>query len=466
MGNILVKQLFEIDNCDVVSTKDEEMDGRTVRTFNLRYDGEKPECCPKCGGRLYKHGEREIKVLDTPMGGCPVVLYIKMPRYRCQNKECNNIFQPEVNNIDSRRSVTQRAFTDITERSIRMTFEQVCEDYAFAPNTAKNIFLDFLREKAEKMRFKTPSFLGIDEIKIKKIGEVTVVTDLEHHTLFDMFQGRNKQRLIDYFTDLPDTDKVLWVCSDMYRPFEDTLKSTMPNAQWVIDHFHVVAKANEALDYVRRTVQADLPKKDRIKTKKGLAYTLKMRNSKLSTEDQEKIRLLRSKPKLVVLAQAYDLKEDFFDIYEKNAQSRDNAIAAFKAWELSIPQDEVFDKFREVAQMVYNHFEAIFNWWNCPAAISNGYTECINRLIRENNLRGRGYSFEILRGRTLYRKSNLKNLEQHGLLYGPEIREYGPNFLFENNDEDEIDYDTEEDDTIVDGVDTETGEVIDDETTA
>lgn len=167
-----------------------------------------------------------------------------------------------------------------------------------------------------------------------------------------------------------------------------------------------------------------------------------------------------------VLAQAYDLKEDFFDIYEKNAQSRDNAIAAFKAWELSIPQDEVFDKFREVAQMVYNHFEAIFNWWNCPAAISNGYTECINRLIRENNLRGRGYSFEILRGRTLYRKSNLKNLEQHGLLYGPEIREYGPNFLFENNDEDEIDYDTEEDDTIVDGVDTETGEVIDDETTA
>lgn len=464
MGNFLVKQLFDISNCDVVSTKDEQIDGKTVKTFHLRYDGEKPERCPKCGGKLYKHGEREIKILDTPLGGCPVVLYIKVPRYRCQNKACNNIFQPEVDNIDARRSVTNRAFTDITERSIRMTFEQVCEDYAFAPNTAKNILLDFLREKAEKMRFKTPAFLGIDEIKIKKIGEVTVVTDLEHHTLFDMFEGRNKQRLIDYFTELPDTDKILWVCSDMYRPFEDTLKSTMPNAQWVIDHFHVVAKANEALDFVRRSVQADLPKKQRIKTKKGLAYTLKMRYSKLSTEDQEKIRLIRSNPKLAVLAQAYDLKEDFFDIYDNNKESRDNAIAAFKAWELSIPPEPVFDKFREVAEMVYNHYEAIFNWWICPSAISNGYTECINRLIRENNLRGRGYSFEILRGRTLYRKSNLKNLEQYGLMYGPEIKEYGPNFLFENNQEEEIDYDSEEDDTIVDGVDTETGEIIDEPT--
>lgn len=343
-----------------------------------------------------------------------------------------------------------------------MTFEQVCEDYAFAPNTAKNILLDFLREKAETMRFKTPAFLGIDEIKIKKIGEVTVVTDLEHHTLFDMFEGRNKQRLIDYFTALPDTDKVLWVCSDMYRPFEDTLKSTMPNAQWVIDHFHVVAKANEALDFVRRSVQAYLPKKERIKTKKGLAYTLKMRYNKLSTEDQEKIRLIRSNSKLADLATAYDLKEDFFDIYDNNKESRDNAIAAFRSWELSIPSEPIFDKFREVAEMVYNHFEAIFNWWICSSAISNCYTECINRLIRENNLRGRGYSFEILRGRTLYRKSNLKNQKQYGLLYGPEIREYGPNFLFENNQEDEIDYASEEDDTIVDGVDTETGEVISD----
>ena len=459
MSESVVKQLFDIDNCSVDAMNVEAIDGKTVRVVSLYYDGEIPKCCPQCGGKLYRHGEREIKVLDTPMGGCPVILRIRMPRYRCQDASCKNIWQPEINNVDSRRMVTNRAFVDVTERSLRSTFEQVCEDYAFAPNTAKNIFLDFLREKVEKLRFKTPCFLGIDEIKIKKLGEITVVTDLEHHTLFDMFQGRNKQRLIEYFTALPGTDDILWVCSDMYRPFEDTLKNTMPNARWVIDHFHVVGKANEALDDVRKKVQQFLPKKERIKTKKGLAYTLKMRYSTLGTEEQEKIRLLRSNPKLGVLAEAYDLKEDFFNIYDDNKASKDNAIAAFEAWEQSIPIEPIFDKFREVADMVHNHFEAIFAWWDCPTAISNGYTECINRLIRENNLKGRGYSFEILRGRTLYRKSNLKNLEENGLLYGPEIREYEPNFLFENiQPDEEIDFDSEEDDTYDPNVDPETGE--------
>ena len=461
MSDGLVKQLFDIDNCTVDALKDETEDGKTVKVISLHYDGEIPKCCPRCGGKLYRHGDRVIKVLDTPMGGCPVRLHIKIPRYRCQNAFCKNIWQPEIDNVDSRRMVTNRAFVDVTERAIRSTFEQVCEDYAFAPNTAKNIFLDFLHEKAEKMRFKTPCLLGIDEIKINKIGEVTVVTDLEHHTLFDMFVGRNKQRLIEYFTDLPGTENILWVCSDMYRPFEDTLKNTMPNARWVIDHFHVVMKANWAIDEVRKDVQKYLPKKDRISTKKGLGYTLRKRYADLDTTEQEKIRLLRSNPKLKVLADAYDLKEDFFNIYDYNKESKDNAIAAFKAWELSIPSDPIYDCFRDVAETVYRHFDAIFAWWDCPSAISNGYTECINRLIRENNLRGRGYSFEILRGRTLYRKANLKNLEANGLVYGPEIQEYEPNFLYENiqSDEDEIDYDSEEDDTFEPYVDPETGEI-------
>ena len=29
----------------------------------------------------------------------------------------------------------------------------------------------------------------------------------------------------------------------------------MPNARWAIDHFHVVMKANEAVDVVRREIQ-------------------------------------------------------------------------------------------------------------------------------------------------------------------------------------------------------------------
>lgn len=48
----------------------------------------------------------------------------------------------------------------------------------------------------------------------------------------------------------------------------------MPNARWVIDHFYVVMKANEAVNAVRHEIQTKLLRNSRVKTKKGLAYTL------------------------------------------------------------------------------------------------------------------------------------------------------------------------------------------------
>lgn len=103
----------------------------------------------------------------------------------------------------------------------------------------------------------------------KKLGELTVITDIEHRTMYDILQGRNQRSLTEYFMNLPDREKVQWVCSDMYRPFEKSIATAMPNARWAIDHFHVVMKANEAVDYVRRELQKVMTNKDRIKTKRG-----------------------------------------------------------------------------------------------------------------------------------------------------------------------------------------------------
>jgi transposase len=252
--------------------------------------------------------------------------------------------------------------------------------------------------------------------------------------------------------NLRDRDKILWICSDMYRPFQKTIGDAMPNARWAIDHFHVVMKANEAVDAVRRQIQGNMSKKDRIKTKRGLAYTLKTRTRDLEPGEAEAIRMCREDRKLHPLAVAFDLKEDFFRIYDDNRESRDNAEAAFAKWEKSIPEDEIYSKFRDLASTVHNFYDQIFNAWDCPIAISNGFTECTNRLIRENNTRGRGYSFDILRGRTLYRKANLQRILEGNLaMIGPEIPKDGPVFYFEGTDE------NDESDEV--GLDPDTGEI-------
>lgn len=441
-GDSLIRELFGIPNCDLVSTTESTELGKRCKTFHLKYSGPIHQDCPKCRGKLYSHGKRSLNLVDTPWSGAPARIIITFPRRRCSH--CGNLWQPTFPNVDEKRKMTARANADIAQRSLRTTFREVAEDYLLTHQTVKNVFEEFIREYDAKLRFKTPAFLGIDEIKIKKIGEVTVITDLEHRTLFDMLKGRNQQTLTEYFKNMPNRETVLWVCSDMYRPFQKSIGETLPKAKWAIDHFHVVMKANEAVDTIRRALQADMNQKKRIKTKRGLAYTLKTRSRDLTTDEAMKIRLLRTDPKLNALAVAYDLKEDFFDIWDKNPQSKEKAILAFDLWEKSIPEDGLYESFRTLAQTVHNFYEQIFHYWDCPLAISNRYTECANRLIRETNMKGRGYSFETLRGRSLYRKSNLQSiLNSGGLSFGPSLLAKGPLFTTEASGLDDVEAESE-----------------------
>lgn len=395
----------------------------------MQYDQELPITCPKCGGKLYSHGTRKLHVTDTPLFGAPAKLQLTIPRRRCQ--DCGAVWTPDLVDIDENHKMTKRSYKKMANLALKHSFVDIANEYGVTNNTVKNVFVEYIRENKDKLQFKTPAFLGLDEIKIKKIGEVTVVTDLEHKTLYDMMLGRNQPSLTAYFSQMRNPENVAWVCTDMYRPFEKSIRQALPNARWVIDHFHVVAYANKAMDGVRIKVQGNLSKSERINTKKGLAYTLRTRLKDLTPDEAAKIKRCRQSDVLRPLAVAFDLKEDFFNIYDNNMSSKDKAQQAFADWEASIPSDDVYEDFRVLAGTVHNFYEQIFNFWDCPITITNGFTECINRIIRENNVRGRGNSFDILRSRTLYRHANLERIEESGMLLGPQIPTKGPVFHYE-----------------------------------
>jgi len=395
----------------------------------MEYIGEMPCVCPKCGNKLYAHSGKSLLVTDTTFVGYPTKLRLAIPRRRCPS--CGYVFQPKIEAVDEKRYMTKRLYAKMANLALKRSFDDIANEYGVTNNTVKNVFKEFIKEKQENLQFQTPAFIGLDEIKIKKLGELTVITDLEHKTLYDMMQGRNQPSLTEYFNQMPNRERVLWVCTDMYRPFERSIKDAFPNARWVIDHYHVVAYANRAMDAIRIAVQSEMSTKERVATKKGLAYTLRTRLKNMTAEDASKLRDCRNSDLLRPLAVAFDLKEDFFNIWDENLESIDNAKEAFQKWEATIPKDKIFDDFRSLAKTVHNFYEQIFNYWVCPITITNGFTECTNRIIRENNVRGRGNSFEILRGRTLYRHANLEKIEDNGMLIGPCIPKKGPVFHYE-----------------------------------
>ncbi|HCM5330975.1 TPA: transposase [Klebsiella pneumoniae] len=193
----------------------------------------------------------------------------------------------------------------------------------------------------------------------------------------------------------------------------------LPNAKLVIDKFHVVKMASEALEEERKNYQAQLSKEDRIYVKKSIRWLTLKRPGNLTPAEQKALEVV--KQAIPELAVAYDFKEAFFCIYdEPDKQSAQNA---FEAWENSLPPYGM-EPFKKLVKTVHNHYDDIFAYWDAPFSITNGYTEGLNGLIKMSNRLGRGYSYDIIRAKTLYSKEARK--VGSGIRAGRGKVEYGP----------------------------------------
>lgn len=361
----------------------------------VEHDEEPLQSCPDCGGQLYKHGNRTNTFADAPLHMQPTKLEVIRPRYRC--KGCKKLVTPELVFLDEKRRATKRLVQQVRKRCLDRTFTQIADDTGVTLNTIKNITLDFIEELERDVKFETPTIMGIDELKLA--GEYRcVVTNIGMSTLYDMLPNRTQKTLIPYFAALPDPEKVEWVCTDMWRPFKRSFQPYLPNATLVIDKFHVVRMANNALEIERKSLQSLMTRQERVRMKKHVRWLFLRRYSTLDAEQLESLHEVATlHPELKL---AYDIKEDFFDIYE--ARNKSEAIKRFHDWERNLPSGS--KSFRDVAKTVNNHFEDIFAYWDSPARITNAYTEGNNALTRVANRMGRGYTFDVIRAKMLYNK--------------------------------------------------------------
>jgi len=271
-----------------------------------------------------------------------------------------------------------------------------------AVNTIKNIAQDLIVDLERTVRYETPVIMGIDEVNLA--GDYRcVTTNLATNNVFEMLEFRTQDHMMPFFEKLRDREKVEWVCTDMWRPFKRSFSSYLPNARLVIDKFHVVKMASEALDDERKKYQATLSKNERVHIKKSIRWLTLKRPSNLNAAEKEALEVVRKS--IPELALAYDFKEAFFRIYDD--PTKESAMRAFEAWENSLPDKEL-DKFHSLAKTVHNHYDDIFAYWDSPSQITNAYTECLNGLIKMANRIGRGYSYEIIRAKTLYAKQARK----------------------------------------------------------
>ncbi len=259
--------------------------------------------------------------------------------------------------------------------------------------TIRHVFDDFIEEFETKVRFRTPRILGIDELKI--IGQYrAMITNIERKTVFDLRPSRAKADLLPYFRSLRDKDTIEWVAMDMYHVYKQVVRATLPQARIVVDRFHIQRMANDALEKLRKRIRKDLPARQRLKLKDERFLLLKRQHDLKGADMARALEWFRQFPQL---GEAHALKEGFLSLWDQ--KSRPDAETACAKWLGNIPS-ELTATFKDLTTAVHNWHDEIFAYFEQP--ITNAYTESVNRLAKDMNRMGRGYSFEVIRARMLY----------------------------------------------------------------
>lgn len=169
---------------------------------------------------------------------------------------------------------------------MKKTFAMISREAGIDEKTIKNIFEDYVHRLGKEIKFETPEFLGIDELKI--IGEYRcMITNVNELAAYDLLPNRRKTDLMTYFKAMPDKHKVKVVTMDMWRTYKDVVNAQLPGRDIVVDRWHVIRMANEALESVRKQIRKGLNTRQRLKLKDD-RFILLEREHNLSLDQREK----------------------------------------------------------------------------------------------------------------------------------------------------------------------------------
>jgi transposase len=357
-----------------------------------------PSACPACSStKLVGFGYGEQRVIkDLPIHAKRVGIYIRPRRMMCRS--CNKTFSETLPDMDERRSMTRRLLSWIGKQAVKRTFSSIADEIGVTEGLIRVVFKDYVAEMEKTIRRETPKWMGIDEIYlIKPRG---VISNIQNNSVVEILPNRNKDTIIHFLYNLKDKEQIRYVAMDMWAPYRDACIAVIPDAQIIIDKFHVLKMANEAVERVRKGLRERLT----IKEKRGLMhdrFVLLKREHALN--DKEHLKLSGWIKNYAELGTAYRLKEDFYKIYD--AESPDEAQGRYLEWKSRVTP-EVAAAFSDLIRAWDNWKDWILGYFEHP--VTNAYTESLNNLIRCVDRIGRGYSFEALRAKILFAEGALK----------------------------------------------------------
>lgn len=234
--------------------------------------GVKPDdWCRRCGCEGVARDTVTRRLAHEPMGWRPTVLEVTVRRYRCTG--CGRVWCQDTSAAAEPRAKLSRRgvrWALVALVAQHLTVARIAGGLGVAWDTANSAVLAEGRRVLidDEHRFDGVTAIGVDEHvwRHTRRGDkyVTVIIDLTPirdgtgpSRLLDMVEGRSKAVFKSWLASRPKAwrDGVEVVAMDGFTGFKTATAEELPDATAVMDPFHVVRLAGDALDRCRRRVQ-------------------------------------------------------------------------------------------------------------------------------------------------------------------------------------------------------------------
>lgn len=237
--------------------------------------------------------------------------------------------------------------------------------------------------------------VGVDEMNVRKGQEyISVFADLTLRRVLYAVEGHDHSVWQQFVQALAKhnghAQALTQVSMDMSAAYQRGVRENCCNAQMVFDKFHVIARANDAVDRVR---QAEVRFGGAEVWQSLRRSTWLWRKNPENLSAKEAARLQRLERKNLRTAKAYQMRLILQDIYRSAevtvARRRFRIWCRWVRWVARWQPGNLLQPMVKVANMVEHHLEGILAHWK--AGLTNAFMEGLNSVFSATKRKARGY---------------------------------------------------------------------------
>jgi transposase len=341
--------------------------------------------CPVCGSETKRYGyEKNERIWRH--GDClfyPCYVHCRRPKVLCPNcgtKQVNAPFERK----NSRFTLLFEGYSMMILADAPIAKAAVwlrCDEKSLT-----RILRYWVNKAVDGMDLSEIAQLAIDETSFKRGHKyVTLIIDAVRRRVIDVEKGRGKETVELFAEKLlakgGDPEKVTEVTSDMSKTYLPAIEENFPNAENIIDKFHVKKVLIDALDEVRKAEQKTVADKKELFRGRRLFM---IPEAKLSGE--QAVKLAEMSKRYPQTGRAYRIVAGLDDFYasrtvEEGEKSFDSLYSWMRRCRLK--------PMKEAAETLMRHKGKILAYFK--NRLTNAICEGINSMIQAAKRKARGF---------------------------------------------------------------------------